>query len=113
MVQKTVEILQLQFIDKVFDVCCASPASSGAVGEETVEIPQLQLVEFWTRLLHARCVHRQMLSGGRCWRSSSTVMDVPVIMQRRGVATVEVPQIQIIAGVSGHSQFATERGTRL
>ena len=24
-------------IDKVFDVCCAGPASSGAVGEETVE----------------------------------------------------------------------------
>ena len=30
------------------------------------------------------------------------VLDVPVIMQRRWVATVEVPQIQFIAGVSGH-----------
>ena len=48
-VQKSIEILQLQFIDKVFDVCCAGPAgSSGAVGEETVEIPQLQLAAAWT-----------------------------------------------------------------
>ena len=43
-VQKTIEILQLQFIDKVFDVCCAGPAISGAVCEETVELPQLQPV---------------------------------------------------------------------
>ena len=28
-VQKTIEILQLQFIDKVFDVCCAGPAVLG------------------------------------------------------------------------------------
>ena len=33
--------------------------------------------------------------------------DVPVIMQRRHVATVKVPQIQFIAGVSGHSSLAT------
>ena len=38
-------------IDKVIDVFCAGPASSGAVCEETVELPQLQPVEFWTRLL--------------------------------------------------------------
>ena len=37
------------------------------------------------------------------WRSLSTVVDVPVIMQRRFVSTVEVPQIQFIAGVGGHS----------
>ena len=55
----------------------------------------------------------QVGSGRRhCWsrgsrarfsRSSSTVMDVSVILQRHWVATVEVPQIQFIAGVSGHS----------
>ena len=35
----------------MIDVFCAGPASSGAVCEETVELPQLQPVEFWTRLL--------------------------------------------------------------
>ena len=102
MVQKTIEMLQLQYIDKVIDVCCAGPASSSAICEETVEIRQLQLVEFWTRLLHARCVQRQVPWWSMSWRSSSTVMDVPVILQRRRVATVEVPQIQFIAGVSGN-----------
>ena len=43
----TIEILQLQYIDQVVEVCCAGPASSCAV-VETVEIPQLQLVLFWT-----------------------------------------------------------------
>ena len=36
------------------------------------------------------------------------VLDVPVIMQRRWVfATLKVPQIQFIAGVSGH--FSSHR----
>ena len=35
-------------------------------------------------------------------------MDVPVIMQRRGVShTVKVPQTHFIAGVSGHSCCST------
>ena len=42
---------------------------------------------------HARCCERQVRGG----------VDVPVIMQRRCLATVKVPQIQFIAGVSGHS----------
>ena len=43
-------IPQLQSTDKVFDVSVVQgPAdSSGAVGEETVELPQLQLVGTWT-----------------------------------------------------------------
>ena len=36
-VQKTIVILQLQFIDKVFDVCCAGPS---------VKVPQLQNSSF-------------------------------------------------------------------
>ena len=45
-VQNTLEILPMQYIDKVIDVCCAGPAnSSGSVVEETAELPQLQLVE--------------------------------------------------------------------
>ena len=37
-------------------------------------------------------------------------MDVPVIIQRRYVATVKVPKIQFIAGVGGHSS-SHETGT--
>ena len=45
-VQNTIEILLLQYIDKVVDVGCAGSAnSSGSVVEETAELPQLQLVE--------------------------------------------------------------------
>ena len=42
-----VEFLQLQYIDKMFDVRCAGPASSGSARENTVEFPQLQPVS-WT-----------------------------------------------------------------
>ena len=41
---ETIEILHLQFIDMVSDVCCAGPAISGADWEKTAAIPQLQLV---------------------------------------------------------------------
>ena len=44
-VQQTIKISQLQF-DKIIDVpVCASCRFSGAGSEETVELPQLQLVE--------------------------------------------------------------------
>ena len=76
--QKTLEILQLQFIDKVFDVCCAGPASSGAVGEETVELPQVQPVEHGHYSCHAR---RCAATGARWFRRQKTV---------------KVPQLQYI-----------------
>ena len=41
-VQKFIEILQLQYIDKVIDFGFAGPAVFGAIVEETVEIPQLR-----------------------------------------------------------------------
>ena len=41
---ETMDILHLQFIDTVSDVCCAGPAISGADWEKTAAIPQLQLV---------------------------------------------------------------------
>ena len=47
-----VEILQLQYIDKMVDVGCAGPASSGSGRENTFEFPQLQPVS-WTRPLCA------------------------------------------------------------
>ena len=49
-VQKIIEILQLQYIDKVIDVWFAGPAVHGAVVEETAELPQLRRFA-WTLLL--------------------------------------------------------------
>ena len=60
-------ILQLQYIDKMVDVCCAGPASSGSGREETVEIPQLQLVSFLV-------VHTPVVCNDRCpWSMSSCI----------------------------------------
>ena len=81
-VQKTVDFPQLQCSDKVVDV------------------PVVQVVEWasssWTRLLTCPIL---CTSCSSC--SSSTVMDVPVITQRRVLVsrTVEVPQIQFTARV--------------
>ena len=60
-VRLTTEILQLQYIDKVVDVCCAGPA----------------IVD---RLLHARCVQRQDPVVDDVAQFIDGV-DVPVIMQ--------------------------------
>ena len=54
--------------------------------EETAELPQLQLVELWTGC----CM--PIVCDDKCrwsmtWRSSSTVVDVPVIMDKM----VDVP----------------------
>ena len=47
-VQKTIVILQLQFIVKVsMPLLCRYIDSSGTVCDKTVEIPRLQLVEFY------------------------------------------------------------------
>ena len=85
------------------------------VGVETVELPQLQ--PSYSCL--DKVFDMPVVCNDRCpWcRGCSAVMDVlrSVIMQRQvGVSpTVEVPQIQFIAGVSGHSCCATETGTQL
>ena len=104
--QKIIEILQLQFIDKVVDVC------SCAVVEETAELPQLRRFA-WTLALHMPVVVQRQLPGGsdgrklRRSRSCSTssrdrcpccagssgfvksldkVVDMPVIVNDSGVA---------------------------
>ena len=65
-----------------------------------------------TKKKHARCVRRQEPWRSPSGRSSSTFVDVAVIMQRQvGVSrTVEVPQILFIAAFRGHSSCATEMG---
>ena len=76
-----VEFLQLQYIDKMFDVRCAGPASSGSGRENTVEFPQLQPVSWtwsFTRPLCATTVAQWSMSS--C--SSSTWVDVAVMLQR-------------------------------
>ena len=81
------EILQLQYIDKMVDLCCAGPSSLGSGREETVEIPQLQLVSWTWSFTRPLCATTD--ANGRC---PHAVHHVPVIMQLR--CTGEVPQIQ-------------------
>ena len=76
------EFLQLQYIDKVVDVALHVLQFSSADVEETADLPQLHLVAFWTVVACPLCA----TTGAvwlMTWRSSSTVMDVAVIMQRR------------------------------
>ena len=62
-------------------VCCAGPAMR-AQSWETAELPQLQLVELWTGCcMPVVCNDKRRWS--MTWRSSSTALVVPVIMQRR------------------------------
>ena len=56
MVRFTTEVLQLQYIGQVVVACCAGPSVRAQLWE-TVEIPQLQLVLFWT-VATCRCVQR-------------------------------------------------------
>ena len=113
----------------MIDVCCAGPASSCAVCEETVEIPQPQPVSSLDKIVDMPVVFNDICLVSECRklrrsRSCSTtdkVVDVPVgaVHRRFGrpcdhaatVATMEVPQIQFIAGVLGQSSCATEKGT--
>ena len=63
-VQQATEILQLQFIDKVFDVLVVQVQQfSGAVGEETVVLQQLQPVEHGHCRCHPVVVQRQLPGG--------------------------------------------------
>ena len=85
---------------------------SSADVEETAELPQLQLVEFWT-----------VVACPLCATTGAVVVDVlaqfiddcgrPCDHPVTFVATVEVPQIQFIAGSWWTFQLATETGTRL
>ena len=133
-IQKNIEILQLQYIDKVIDVGSAGRAFLGAFVEETVELPQL-------RRLHGLLLPCPSLCNDSCLLQTSEncevpqlqyffVVDVPVVQVHLGVQfwtrsltcpllsttgfyTVELPQIQFIACLCGHSSCATQTGTTL
>ena len=53
------EILQLQYIDKMVDLCCAGPASSGS-GRENQSRSHSYSPFLGPGRSHARCVQRQM-----------------------------------------------------
>ena len=86
-------IPQLQYIDQVFDVLVAQFQQICAKSWETVEIPQLQL-DFPGQVV-ARPLCATTDAHGR--RSSSTVVNVPVIMRDSGNATD-----------SGHREFLVD-----
>ena len=69
-VQKTIEILQLQFIDKVFDVCCAGPASSRVQSERRAPTVAARRILAWTRLSTCPLMST---TDARWFRSQKTV----------------------------------------
>ena len=67
-----IEIPQLQYIDQVVDVLVAQVQQIRALSWETVEIPQLLLVTFWTRSLTCPLCATTGAVWSMFWRSSST-----------------------------------------
>ena len=83
-VQKTIEILQLQFIDKVFDVCCAGPAVLGCRRGGDSRAPTVAARFAWTLSFVAMpvVVQRQLPGGSdvrKLRRSRSCRVDVPFV----------------------------------
>ena len=83
---------------------------SGTRREETVEIPLLQPV-LLDPVVRTPVVCNDRCRGGRCPGSVHRRFSRPVITQRRLVSG-SAPD-SVIAGDSGHSSCATEKGTRL
>ena len=100
-VQLTTEILQLQSIDKVsMSLLCRSSKFSSADGEETVELPQLQLVAAGHCRSHAR----------RCATTDTYGSDVRKLWRSRSCSTFERGgRCPCCAGLAGevHRQFLT------
>ena len=103
MVRFTTEILQMQYIDKVIDVCCEGPRCALSVGDtrdptvaarffsdQVVDIPVVFMTGAGVEVQKTATVPQlqHIRQGGRhpCWRSSSTSYGRPVIMQRRQVS---------------------------
>ena len=87
-VQETIEILQLQYIDKVIDAGCAGPASSRVhTWRRQPSSHSCSPLKLWTRsLTRPLCA-----TTGALVAQFIKVVDVPVIMR------VEAHQIQFIA----------------
>ena len=72
----------MQYIDKVVDVVMHVLQFLSEDVEETAELPELQLVEFWTVVACPLCATTGAVLS-MTWRSSSTVVDVTVLPQRQ------------------------------
>ena len=138
-VQKIIEILQLRFIDKVVDVCCAGPAVLWMQSWRRQPSSQSCSPLSMDTVVAMPVVVQRQLPGGSDVRKTAKVpqlqyilyaVDVLVVQVHLGssssrtrsltcplcsttgfLRTVKVPQIQFIAGVFGHSCCATETGT--
>ena len=75
-----VEFLQLQYIDKMFDVRCAGPASSGS-GRENSRVPTVT-ARFLDLVVHTPVVCNDSCPWSMSSCSSSTWVDVAVMLQR-------------------------------
>ena len=113
--QKTADFPQLQFIaGRRFPCRGAEADSNGLDVQHTIEFPQLLLYMVvdvpvvQVVFLECRTVRRSWSCNTLTRWSMSLLaqfidgLDVPVIMQRRCLATVKMPHIQFIAGAGGH-----------
>ena len=118
-VQKIMEILQMQYIDKVIDVCCAGSRCALSVGDsrdptvaarffsdQVVDIPVVSTTGFGVEVQKTATVPQlqHIRQGGRhpCWRSSSTSCGTSCDHAATSGLVLEVPQILFIAIAGGH-----------
>ena len=90
MVLLAMEIPQLQFIDKVFDVCCADPAKvvrcCGRQSRPTVAARRI----LWTKSLTPVVAQMQIFLGRLQWRfSSCSTFDKVVVVCCAGLAVLK------------------------
>ena len=132
-IQKNIEILQLQYIDKVIDVGFAGHAVPRCIRGGDSRAPTVAPI-----CMDCCCHARRCATTAALVQTSENcevpqlqyffVVDVPVVQVHLGVQswtrsltcpllsttwfyTVEVPQIQFIACLCGHSSCATQTGT--
>ena len=121
-IQKVIEILLLQYIDKVIDVGCRSCSSRSIRGGDS-RAPTVAPIA-WTVVAMPLVVQRQLLwsrrqktaqvpqlqyvfvvDGVHSW---TRLLTCPLLSTTWLLTTVEVPQIQFIACRGGHSSCAAD-----
>ena len=123
------EILQLQYIDKVIDVCCAGPRCALSVGDsrvptvaarffsdQVVDIPVVSTTVVGVDVQKTVTVPQlqHIRQGGRypCYAVIGTTW-TSCDHAATSALMLEVPQFLFIARAGGHSVMQTEYGTRL
>ena len=95
LVQKFIEILQLQYVDNVLDVWFAGPAVFGAVVEETAKLPQLRRLHG-----HWRCTCPSLCNDRCRVVQTSENCEGPAVAVLFNVVDVPVVQVDILASSS-------------